>query len=130
MNKQIFLSLALAALVNFSAVQAEEGAPATDAPKIELSDAQQVNPTKSENPIATDEAKKVEKPNDSRIRAALNSLRGFYDNHSTIIKVGAGAVAVTYVAHKVMYIKCPWYRNWVDGTDEESEANKLPWAKI
>lgn len=103
MNKQIFLSLALGALVGFSMVRA-----------VSLPEGYELDQAEG---------------SESHMRSAWNSLKTMCDNHKTEMGGVAGAVIFTYALHKIMYIKCPWYRNWVDGVDEDSEANKLPWAR-
>ena len=115
MNKQIFLSFALVALVSFSAFGGADptNKPAkTDKKKIEV-----VQNKKEDNP-------------ESRIRGALDYFTTKFESRNTKIVIGiASSVISIYAIHKIMYIKCPWYRNWVDGVDENLEENKMPWAQ-
>ena len=137
MNKQIFLSIALIALVSFSPVRADEtsasasaGAPAAavapeasasaDAPAAAVASEASADAPKVED-------KTAEASRWSKVAARLNAFCGA---NSTKIYVTAGTVAAAYVTHKVMYINCPEYKKWVDGNNEEEDANKLPWAKV
>jgi len=132
MNKKVFLSLALAALVSFSVVRTED-VPNIETPDTEIiqNQDQDAGPEKEDaKKDASSNGEESSNVNDSRISAAWERFRTFYKDYKMPIRVVTGAVALTYVTHKIMYIQCPWYRDWVDGTDEESEANKLPWARI
>ena len=157
MNKQIFLSFALVALVSFSAshsMEESEGSAGSDSDTqiSSVTSAVDVSNEKVQKDKAKDKGEssigekvsvaglgdddevvvqdKEKADSESRIRGALNYLKTKCETlNNKFVIGGVSAIVSIYVAHKIMYIKCPWYRNWVDGVDEDSEENKMPWAQ-
>ncbi len=115
MNKQIFLSFALVALVSFLAFGG--AGPAN-------------KPAKTDKKKIEAVQNKEEADSESRIRGAWNYFTTKCETlNNKFVIGGVSAIVSVYAAHKIMYVKCPWYRNWVDGVDEDSEENKMPWAQ-